>query len=586
MDNEIIVIKFADSKVPQFKELKNKDWVYYGEDNLYPDYLLYLYNKSSKHNAIINSKTNYILGTEFEGSNPSVIKWLQSANRTGETYEVVMKKCVKDLEIFGGYYLQVNWGLDGMIKEVYHTSYPKWRIGKDDMLYWKKNWKDYREQPKVFSPFNIKERKGTQILFVKEYRPDLDVYPLPGYIGANNYIECDIEISKFHLSAIKNGFNPSKMITFNTGEPTDEKKREIEKRFGDKFQGSENAGKYLFVFNTDPAKAPIIQDLSGNDLDKQYDILNKTIQQEVFAGHQVTSAMLFGVAEPGKLGGRNELMDSYGIFLNTYAKPKQFEIEEVMNLLLKESGVDGFVVIKEHDPFGVQLTDSIITMLPKEWLYDQLNIDERYRTPQPQQMSAEYDEFQIAEMFADYGEDKEAFEILTSKKTKFNFNEDLNFLEGVKATDRKVLELIQGDKRITHEAIAEALDVSVQWVVNKIGALEKKGIIRTADGERILTKPISDIAPKESTKLQVKYSYEWGDYVPVGDRTSKTSRPFCKRLMTLNRLYSRFEIEQISSIVGYSVFDRRGGFWTRKGTDDTTPYCRHQWTMHVVKKKI
>ncbi len=143
--------------------------------------------------------------------------------------------------------------------------------------------------------------------------------------------------------------------------------------------------------------------------------------------------------------------------------------------------------------------------------------------------------------------------------------------------------MISKDKRITNELIAETLDVSEQWVVNKIAELVKKKLL--GDDGRTLLKPISEIAPKEAEQLFIRYSYDWGNYVPGADRDLKTSRPFCQKLMGLNRLYSRSEIEQISATVGYSVFDRRGGFWTRKGTDKTTAYCRHQWFTNIVKKK-
>ena len=49
-------------KVPEFKEVKNKDWVYYGEDNLYPEYLIEQALRSAKHGAILSGKVNYIYG--------------------------------------------------------------------------------------------------------------------------------------------------------------------------------------------------------------------------------------------------------------------------------------------------------------------------------------------------------------------------------------------------------------------------------------------------------------------------------------------------------------------------------------------
>jgi hypothetical protein len=82
---------------------------------------------------------------------------------------------------------------------------------------------------------------------------------------------------------------------------------------------------------------------------------------------------------------------------------------------------------------------------------------------------------------------------------------------------------------------------------------------------------------KESTQVTIKYSYEWREDVPLNERDTEEhpSRPFCKKMMELQRLYSRADIETISQRLGYSVFDRCGG-------DD----CRHIWKSNIVVKKV
>ena len=45
-------VEFENNKVPKFLEKKGKEYIYYGENNLYPEYLLELFNRCSKHNAI------------------------------------------------------------------------------------------------------------------------------------------------------------------------------------------------------------------------------------------------------------------------------------------------------------------------------------------------------------------------------------------------------------------------------------------------------------------------------------------------------------------------------------------------------
>lgn len=382
MQDNIVFLGFADNKMPEFKEVKSKDWILYGEDNKFPQQLLYLYNKSSNHNAIINGKVIYIFGKGFEQGNVQV-------NPMGETYNKVFKKFIHDIEIFGGGRLEVLWLMGGKA-ELRHIPFHYLRRAKEKNGYWySKNWEKYT-QPEfrpVFVPdFDDKNKKGAQILAYNEYRPGVEEYPLPGYFGALNDIETDVEISKYNLSIIKNGMFASKMIVFNNGEPTKETKQKIERDFKNKFAGSENSGNFMLVFNTDPAKAPIINDLSTTDLDKLFDQLNKTTQSEIFSAHLVTSPMLFGIKTEGQLGGRSEIVEAYEIFKNTYINDKQQAIEEVDKMLAPLVGVTSSKIIPV-EPISEKLNAiDFKDMLPEAWVFEQLGIDPtKYQPAQPVQ---------------------------------------------------------------------------------------------------------------------------------------------------------------------------------------------------------
>lgn len=157
-------------------------------------------------------------------------------------------------------------------------------------------------------------------------------------------------------------------------------------------------------------------------------------------------------------------------------------------------------------------------------------------------------------------------------------------------TENSIIELIRKDKRITPDVIARTIDQTVSYVESKIESLTQKGYLESTTEtigtdkitERTVPADLDSPTPPPSDKIPpsqvfIKYSYE-------GPQDAK-NRPFCAKMMSLNRLYSRAEIETISQRLGYSVFDRRGGFWTRKGTNDTTPYCRHKWKSNIVVKK-
>jgi hypothetical protein len=154
------------------------------------------------------------------------------------------------------------------------------------------------------------------------------------------------------------------------------------------------------------------------------------------------------------------------------------------------------------------------------------------------------------------------------------------------------LDLIQKDKRITAEVIAGTIGVDIDIINRVLDGLYKRGIVSSSVSrgitERKLSKPLSELnAPKPTTtSFMVRYSYEWRSDIPGNERNSADhpSRVFCARLMQLDRLYSRAEIEAISARLGYSVFDRRGGWWTQPNGNHS-PSCRHRWFSQVVIKK-
>ena len=50
-------------------------------------------------------------------------------------------------------------------------------------------------------------------------------------------------------------------------------------------------------------------------------------------------------------------------------------------------------------------------------------------------------------------------------------------------------------------------------------------------------------------------------------------------------MYSRSEIETISARLGYSVWDRGGGWYTKPNTNEHSPSCRHEWVSNIVTRK-
>ena len=667
MDNQIgkynlISVKFAQAEQPKFEERRGQGYIQYGANNDYPDYLLRLYKESSKHGAIIKGKSNYIYGKGFDF--PANLK----ANTKGETWNNIFKKAVKDDEIFSGYYLQIIYNLEGKIKEVYHLDFKKVRTNKEQNSFFVKNdWQDNREKVRVYPAFNnVYDRENpSQVLYVKQYNPGDEVYPTPNYYQALNYIESDVQVSRHILGNAKDGFVATKMIQFNYGEPTEEQKEDVEKRIKAKATGSEGS-RVLVVFNKSKENEVTISDLGNTMLTKEdFTNVNNLIQQEIFAGHQITSPMLFGIKTEGQLGGSTEIRDAYEIFNNTYVNERQQQHEEVFNRLLALKGIGGEYTIIPVEPLGFTLKEELLLdVMPREYFMDKLGVDQKYYSLPParstggipqanngldisgnpiavnenlagmsgrkfqqlerivkkfkagkitrdaaammlknsfgisddevglfldensnEQQFATQDEidFALIEQFATVGEAKENFEELSRKDAvQSEYFADVQQLSQLESN---ILNLIKKDKRITAEVLATTLKVDKAVINKALAGMEKSGLFtvtNTKQGEDVIperTATDSDVkGPKPTTtEILLRYSYD-------GPKDEK-NRPFCAKLMELNRLYSRADIETISERLGYSVWDRRGGWFTQPdGTH--RPFCRHQWfAVTVVRKK-
>ena len=366
--------KFDQVPLPIYKEVKGKDWIYYGERNDYPNYLLRIYNNSAKHNAIVTGKVDYICGNGWDvKSDDPMAKakaygMIDKVNSSEESLNELTKKITTDLTIFGGYYLQVIWTkATGEIAELYHVDYYKVRTNADNSeFYVSDNWiKNDNVNPRpdfeAFPAFDPNNRTGSQILYFKEYRAGANTYSLPDYRGAISYIELDISIGEYHLNTINNGMFSSKLINLNGGKVSQEEEDRIERQFKDKFSGSKNAGKFMLAFNDSKENEPSIVDLSGTELDKHFDLLNKTVQQEIFSGHKVTSPMLFGVKTEGQLGGRAELREASELFQNTYVNAKQRSLEETINYLYKFNDVTAQLELRKTEPINFEFSEAIIS---------------------------------------------------------------------------------------------------------------------------------------------------------------------------------------------------------------------------------
>lgn len=197
-------------------------------------------------------------------------------------------------------------------------------------------------------------------------------------------------------------------------------------------------------------------------------------------------------------------------------------------------------------------------------------------------------DFALIEQFSTVGESIDDFEILSTKSERGSqYFADVKELTELEAN---VLNLVKKDKRVTSEVIAKVLKQDVPVIDKVLSNLETAGVLKTTTQNNTIEREATGIdikGPKPTTTdILLRYRYDWRTDISAAEKaTGKPgSRPFCQKLMDLNRVYSRADIELISERLGYSVWDRCGGWWTREdGTHD--PKCRHEWFALTVIRK-
>ena len=344
------LLKLKEYEERSYAEIPSHEgWVQYGDDNLFPQYLIDLYKSSATHNALCTSIAMMIFGDGVQANTLDARLKIEEWGLDDE----IRKACV-DLKIQGGFALEVVYSIDRTtISKVRHCPFENIRSGEVDeneichWYYYSKDWADKREEPIAVHAFDpsMKNEHPTQILYVKPFSPGSYYYPKPDYIGSIDYIELDKEIGKYHINNIKNGLAPSFTIHFKNGVPASEERRKIRNDIERQLAGATNAGKFIVTYSDSPDRKPDFEPFPLSDADKQYQFLSEEVVAKIMVGHRVTNPMMFGVMVSGKLGGGLELKTSEEIFGDDVIDPYQHIMTNAIESILAAAGTPDQVTL-------------------------------------------------------------------------------------------------------------------------------------------------------------------------------------------------------------------------------------------------
>ena len=365
---KIHIVNMSSYTRPEIKEQYNRDWVEYGDDNNYFNYLIDRYNGSATNNAAINGIAEMIYGKGLDAVDSK-----ENEKDYKEMKELFTKDCMKkicyDYKMMGQAALQIIYSKDRKkIVQVEHIPVETLRAekannkGQIQGYYYAKDWSEITSklQPKRIPAFGT-SNAGLEILYIKPYRAGFYYYSPVDYQGGLQYAELEEEIANYHINNIQNGLAPSMLINFNNGVPTEEQRSLIEQNIQEKFSGSSNAGRFILAFNDSKELSASIEPVILSDAHEQYKFLSDESMRKVMVSHRIVSPMLVGIKDNTGLGNNAEELQTASLLMdNTVIRPMQVTILDELERILMYNGIELDIYFKTLQPLEfTDLTNAI-----------------------------------------------------------------------------------------------------------------------------------------------------------------------------------------------------------------------------------
>lgn len=637
--------KMSSYAVPEFKEVRIGDFINYGDAKIksYPDYWIGLYYGSPKHSAIINARHKYVMGG---GWSIAVDDMMQRAKaqeilnyaNSFESLNEVTRKCELDRLNTGGFALEVIRSKDKKsIASIYHVDIAKVKIGiagknSDGTNIYRycylPDWKgvsryDVAKTKEGFKEWSLFWEDLTAESSLYYYKPhrllkdgEVDAYPVPDWISACGYIEADREIEKFHVNNIKNNFWGGQIVEMTNVFSSEDERDSFIKDFQDQKTGSENAGETMFIFTNEKDSVKSTP-LSPSELDKQFDLLNKSIRQELALSHRI-NLKLIGNELESQAFSRTEFFDLYELHYNTQVFPEQQVWNEIVNYIYSFNGfsqnafkLEKLQLVQATSKSANVVLDALNSLSPlvankvlesmstveiraliglKGIMDDRTVFSKNLKTIEQFKTLGEIvDESRIVSYYT-VDVDESGIPVKTNEQfAKIYFAEILGM--DISKVEADILSTIQKNPKITVDELSNVFKLNTSDINDILNNLKENKILSGKVGENAkISKKATSELNENDVVLDIEVKYRYSDKGAPKLSKGGESREFCKEMMALSKsgkMYTRQEIDSIRNDQdeNKSAWLYRGGFYTNPNTNESTPYCRHFWESVIIKTK-
>ena len=526
---------------PEVKEINGADWIEYGADNNYFQYLIDRYNGSPTNNAAINgiSQAIYGKGLNATDSNRKPNEYAQMVSLFRK--DVVRRACY-DLKLMGQAAIQVIYNSDrSKIVQLEHMPIETLRAEKCDedgnvpAYYYYNDWANIKktDEPLRIPAFGMSNEE-IEIYYIKPYKSGFYYYSPVDYQGGLQYAELEEEVSNYHLNNIMNGLSPSMLINFNNGTPNQQERQLIETRIAQKFSGTSNAGKFILAFNDNKESQAEITPVQLSDAHNQYQFLSEESTSKIMVAHRIVSPMLLGIKDGSGLGNNAEEIKTASLLMdNTVIRPFQELLIDSFDNILAYNDISLNLYFTTLQP--LEFTEVDQTLQDKETIEEETGVE----------MSSDKNELT----------DEMADAILENLKYE-TIGDDYELVDV-----RDV-----SDKNSNTDEWANSL------IKNKLSKIRKFA-------DFIKSKP-NEESKLDKSYYKIRYTYQ--------EKVSSTnSRDFCKTMMgrtSRGVVYRKEDIDNASfqgvnndfghKGQNYSLFKFKGGI-----------YCGHYWQEELYRMK-
>jgi len=355
--SNISIVNLSAYTSPTIQENKKNNYIEYGSDNNYFQYLIDRYLYSATNGAIITGVTNMIYGKGLDAldSNKKPNEYAQMKSIIKDSD---LKKIALERKLLGMAAMQVVMEKK-QVKQVLHFPMHTLRAekcndkGQIENWYYHPDWtkKKPSEELKRIPAFGFGNGNEVELYILHPYVSGFDYYSPIDYSGSLPYALLEENIADYQINDCQNGFSGTKVINFNNGIPTEEMRDKMKRDVLGKLTGARGE-KVIIAFNANAESKTTVEDLPLNDAPAHYEYLSKECFEKLIVGHRVTSPMLLGIRETGGGLGNNadEIKTATLLFDNIVIKPYQLEITDALDEILAINNISLKLYFKTIQP--------------------------------------------------------------------------------------------------------------------------------------------------------------------------------------------------------------------------------------------